>query len=136
MSDEAERRYAQSQNLQDLPFDTARFEQDLLDQIVEARTTKNYWALTEFMHAAAAGNQTNPHFIAGQAWAYIRMVASGVHIDDVANDARQARALIERAKPLFPDGKFPPRIGDLVGEIHVWLARAEAFEAEQSKASP
>jgi hypothetical protein len=113
------------------PFDTSSFDQPLLDAIQEARSSKNYWALTEFMRGQEAAKGNDPHFVAAMAWAYVRMVETGVHIDDVANDARTARDLIVRSKSLFPGEKFPPRIGDLVAEIHFWLQRAEAFEAEQ-----
>jgi hypothetical protein len=121
-------------DLQVFPFSTTSFDQVLIDALHEARSTKNYWALTETMRerdTSGTGLQTNPNFVAAFAWAYIRMVETGVHIDDVADDARTARDLMVRAKPLFPEGKFPPRIGDLMGEIHFWLQRAEAFEAEQ-----
>jgi hypothetical protein len=118
-------------DLQVFPFSTTSFDQELIDALHEARSTRNYWALTEVLRERDGDKQTNPDFVAAFAWAYIRMVETGVHIDDVADDARTARDLMVRAKPLFPEGKFPPRIGDLMGEIHFWLQRAEAFEAEQ-----
>lgn len=83
------------------------------------------------MDALREGCEANTALLMAHAWLTLRMVETGVHIDDVARDARKARALFREAEARanIAATASAERRAAFALEIDAMVARADAFDA-------